>query len=1196
MEDKGENPPLVLAKPAIKSKYVPKLSKELKIYKRPLQTITDFFGKSKSNVKAPVQLHEMPEFQSCGLLSNSPLDLTRGKSLCRAGVDMFVFPMRIVNNPVGVFYESNASCAGKGRNSSSATQAKSNKIKEQEATPPSSGKKEITFEFTDSEDEEKIAPGNKYSRSSLCYSCKHCDYNDVNIDNVSAHYQNDHPYIRYNQVYIQDPSDESATFRCLNCPVEFLTLSALRAHNAEHHPRSPNLFTIQSGDLAFKCFVCAFISSSSQEVKTHYKEKHPTHEVDSALTFCRYWVDTHKEEQPQLNECVKAPMPEISQQCSPKTSPTSSKDVENVPSKQHQSPATENTTPADCVMTKEKSSHETNNPYHNPEKLFYCQKCNYANVTAKRVLNHQISVHRNFNPRMEHVLEYTTKIRDEMKHLQSQAEDSSFTCHLPLPLLQKDEGNVFFCHLCNYRNDKISFILRHYFKKHDQWRIECDQVEKHSSSIHKQMEDLRLRETSGQKILLVGDEVAGKRTKKLSKGSGDSLKKRKESEECSDSDGTDSSPPTPGSKQGETRTHSCKACSYKCTSISEITQHCCAVHPWSVKEDGSVLYLINKRKSRARRPLEGQTEIKASFESYQVPLEFESSPERAVSPERIQCPFCPETFPTQHCANAHCNKMHRDDVAEKSDAQMEEQSITSFAHHRGYMCKNCPQIYANQTELNQHCQKVHCETTAESRSVPKSLALAKKKHCSSKQKSRSKASSLNRKSIQCQHCSYRCTQKLLLARHMKVCHKAESGSEARDCLYKCGMCPSVYSQRKLLGKHYIVTHGKKFFFKHFNVTAAPTATEGSVNQQSNSEAGDSTNTSEDNTVSVYQCPECPYVNVTVYGLGMHCQKKHPSLLSREKEFQKKEIIVANSDKLKMGKLNGGYQCKKCLYTFSSVTALKSHWKRDHNSYEDNTSALDRPENDPILSPPPPPPQEDNSLHRCKLCPYKGLCQKYLLDHYRKTHKLNLATRHKILQSDTMAKGSRAAASNESDEVSHLEGKTCKTVRRQQLISRYSPARLSVSALDFIVLAKPSKKATGLYKCSICSENVIGTKRLRSHLDKHRDSARKAAVEPTDDVTPRHDELPVLETIGDLAQWNVTRAGTFDMPQSPASSPANPPTLERMEPAPKEDSLVCKQCGRKFKYQNCLASHERSHTTVAAIRKQTTVSTSTLKHR
>lgn len=1186
MEDKGEDPPSVLAMPAVKSECVPKLSKEFKIYKRPLQTITDFFGPSKSNLKAPVQLHEMPELQSCGLVSNSRLDLTRGKYLSRAAVDMFDFPLRIVNNPVGVVYEGNVSCAGKGRNSSSATQAKSNKIKEQEATPPSSGRKEITFEFTDSEDEERIAPGNKYIRSSLCYSCKHCDYNDVNIDNVSAHYQNDHPYIRYNQVYIQDPSDESATFRCLNCPVEFLTLSALRAHNAERHPGSPNLFTIQSGDLAFKCFVCAFISSASEEVKTHYKEKHPTHEADSALTFCRYWVDTHKEEQPQLSDCVKAPTPDTSQQCSPKTRPTSSKDVENVPSMQHQSPATENTTPADCVTTEEKSSHETNNPYHDPEKLFYCQICNYANVTAKRVLNHQISFHRrNFHPRMEHVIEYTAKIRDEMK--QSQAEDSSFTCRLPLPLLQKGEGNVFFCHLCNYRNDKMTFVVRHYFQKHDRWSIECDQVEKHSSSIHKQVEELRLRETSGQKILLVGDEVAGKRTKKLSKGSGDSLKERTESEECSDSDGTDGSPPTPGSKQGQTRTHSCKACSYKCTSISEIVQHCRTVHPWSVKEDGSVLYLINKRRSRTRRPLEGPTEITAaSFESYQVPLEFESSPERAASPERIRCPLCPETFPTQLCANAHCNKTHRDDVAENSDAQVEEQSMTLFAHLRGYACKKCPQMYANQTELNQHCQKVHCETTAESQSVPKSLALAKKKHCSSKQISRSKASSLNRKRIQCQHCSYRCTQKLLLGRHVKVFHEADSGS-----------CPSVYSQRKLLGKRYIVTRGKKFFS---NVTAAPTATEGSVNQQSNSEAGDPTNTCEDNTVSVYRCPECPYVNVTAYGFGMHFQKKHPPLLSGEKEFQKKEAIVANLDKLKMGKLNGGYQCKRCLYIFSSVTALKSHWQRDHNSYQDDTSALDRPENDPILSPPPqpppPPPQEDDSLHRCKLCLYKGLCQKYLFDHYRKTHKLNLAKRHKLLQSEATDKGPRAAASNDSDEASHLEGKTCTTVRRQQLISRCSPARLSVSALDFIVLAKRSEKDIGLYKCTICSEHVIGTQRLRSHLDKHRESARKAAVDPADDVAPRHGELPVLEASGDPAQWNATPAGTLDVPQSPPSSPANPPTLERMEPAPQEDGLVCKQCGRRFKYQNCLASHERSHTTVAAIRKQTTVSTSTLKHR
>lgn len=94
---------------------------------------------------------------------------------------------------------------------------------------------------------------------------------------------------------------------------------------------------------------------------------------------------------------------------------------------------------------------------------------------------------------------------------------------------------------------------------------------------------------------------------------------------------------------------------------------------------------------------------------------------------------------------------------------------------------------------------------------------------------------------------------------------------------------------------------------------------------------------------------------------------------------------------------------------------------------------------------------------------------------------------------------------------------------------------------------------------------------------------------------RQDELPMLETVEDLAQWNVTPIETFTVPPSPPSSPSKPTDLEQPELESKEDKLTCKQCGRKFMSLKGLRSHERSHAALAAIKKQNTLSTSTLKH-
>lgn len=95
---------------------------------------------------------------------------------------------------------------------------------------------------------------------------------------------------------------------------------------------------------------------------------------------------------------------------------------------------------------------------------------------------------------------------------------------------------------------------------------------------------------------------------------------------------------------------------------------------------------------------------------------------------------------------------------------------------------------------------------------------------------------------------------------------------------------------------------------------------------------------------------------------------------------------------------------------------------------------------------------------------------------------------------------------------------------------------------------------------------------------------------------RQDELPMLETVEELAQWNVTPVETFTFPTSPVSSPSKPTDLEQPELESRGHEHCCKQCGRTFMSLKGLRSHERSHAALAAIKKLNYLPTSALKHK
>ncbi|XP_044051221.1 zinc finger protein 462-like isoform X2 [Siniperca chuatsi] len=1666
-------------------------SDDLKTYKRPLQTITKYFAASSgSNGKPPVKLADssvlLDGTKGALILQESPSSSSPNSSgvfkvtakpttdIAKGGSDRFLLNDRLLNTdlkspkPKKRVKETVPNNVGKRTNNESskshpAKKAKSDKeeTKLPEKANASSTQSSNNTEFSFEDEEEMKDKLDGDTDSPKVYFCKYCDYSDVGIRRVSTHYQNDHPYIRYNAVYIQDPNDRSATFRCLECPVEFLSVADLKRHYTENHPEAPNVFTMQSRELSlvFKCFVCPFTTNALKVLKDHCKEKHPTHKVDNSLMYCRYSVTRCQEGSSLLNTCEKAPGPERPGGISPESARTQSEEIKNTPSPQHPSSrggdvalyhcnnckfshksvvvmhvhyqkshpdeavtidklkqsarvtsqTTSQMTPdksPNSVTTTEKSIPQKNisdsskktrnkaelsqqkkislfliNPKHTPEaskthsvspktekmesaedrikgrksptkhdgemstgmdslscsspnklfycqfcsysstniksvvshhnikhgvhagieetfmystkvqkkklqseaeaststtpsdsktskrvelcseedeaadalmkkcnayacaeNLFYCQKCNYGNLTVKGVLNHQARVHQNINSNRECIVEYTALIRDEIERSKSQAKELNFSTHLPLPIMNEGDEDLFFCHFCNYRHRTLDQVLRHYFKRHRGFVVKAEQIRLHTSMVLKQTQKSHLKTTANQEVNRASLGEKGHKNKlvkvaaspstrasesqrnlqcyrcpystqyvyllkrhiwkihrakrsvtdvlrvcfkqgtlqegyhcefcvfshkkaavvykhyqehhpgrrpsleyvisRLYVGPKTSAPKRKKAlikhaDGISDGDGADGSLPSQRSGQNKTKTYSCRACSFKGSSMSSVIRHYHAVHPWSVKEDGSVLDVISSKKPSANRQVEDQNEMSVSFDTYQVPLEFDKSPgssrEAAVSSTMLECSYCPARFHTQRGLNTHCGMKHQEAATVNLDEPQELQGQIQTRVHvfkcpyctyvntsyqgvlthcqmrhpalapradslhvdeahlhnwegclkskgpglrlSGYMCKTCPQICATLEKLNKHCEKDHNETVAHTvpdtlKQAPKPSAVSKIKQSKthSNRGSVLKASFLSKKIytvIRCQQCSYSCSTKIALDRHLRVCHKKGSVLKVQDCVYKCVLCSSSYFRKKRLGSHYANKHGKEAFLEYFAPVHKPAHEKParkslyrSLTQQpeNTSEACKSGTMTEENKILVYKCPRCPYVNASYHGTLTHCQMKHPVLVARADELQTEEILVTNMVGCTAGKGSNerGYVCKKCPQIHVSLKKLKIHCERDHDqteatasehsaefetekqpghgsqgsvleafSLKNKTSAVSTAEiglshqlgtleacqsNIPSV-------QNEESVYKCHICTYTGWCRRYLHCHYKKTHKFDAFTTYKLLEKYN--KRNRKAShlpEAESEEKAPVKCKMCPNLMfdsSQLLIAHYSTFHNSDSILDFIVLSKGSKKTTGLYKCALCKKQMNGIRKLCHHLDCHRERERernkeKAAKTKASLVlttTPeaqsmelcRQDELLTLETVEDLAQWNVTQVETFTLPPSPLSSPSKPTDPEQPEQDSREDKHTCKQCGRKFMSLKGLRSHERSHAAVAAIKKLDNLPTSALKH-
>ncbi|KAM4579449.1 uncharacterized protein V3H82_008663 [Fundulus diaphanus] len=358
---------VTLANQASEEEEAPSL-KDLKTYKRPSQTIGSYFTESSgsneklklvSDTKETLILVDNPpepnlHWTAVSKVSTKPWIDVYHRSDKFLQRDHLYHAMLGASDPAEEQTKMAVNEIGRRTDNESSKGPKTKKAKlESENTREEtedrnrkhSGSTEFAFEVSEDEEEKKVRAVDRDPAPPNVYFCKHCDYSDMSVRLVSAHYHSNHPYVRCNDGYIQQSADQSATFRCLECPVEFLSTGDLKWHYTEKHPEVPDVFKMKSNELRllFRCFTCTFTCHEVKALKHHYKERHPTCEVDNSLLFCKYFASKCP-----MEPCEKTSSPERSADLSPKRPSASSKDVEITHSLQPPTPTRPDVSPYKC--------------------------------------------------------------------------------------------------------------------------------------------------------------------------------------------------------------------------------------------------------------------------------------------------------------------------------------------------------------------------------------------------------------------------------------------------------------------------------------------------------------------------------------------------------------------------------------------------------------------------------------------------------------------------------------------------------------------------------------------------------------------------------------------------------------------------------------------------------------------------------
>ncbi|XP_056232919.1 zinc finger protein 462-like isoform X1 [Seriola aureovittata] len=810
-------------------------SKDLKTYKRPLQTITKYFAaasgsQGKPSVNSAESIEPLESTKGTLILQESPSSSSPHSSgvfkvtaksiidISKKGSDRFLLNDHLLiadltpSKPKEQVKEPASNNIGKRANSESpescpAKKAKSSKkttnVPEEASKQQSPNNTDFSFEISEDEEEKMAHLLNGDTESPKVYFCKHCDYSDMGLRSVSTHYQNDHPYIRYNVAYIQDPSDQSATFRCLECPLEFLSIADLKRHYTETHPDAPKVLTMQSCELSlvFKCFVCPFTTNVLKPLKEHYKEKHPKHKMDNPLLYCRYSATRYQEGSSQLNTCERAHSPERSEGISSKHAHAQKENVKKTPAA-----LPPNHNGAEMVLyhcNKCKFSHKSIVVMHvhyqksHPKEAVTIDKIKQSvraisHITSETIPEKSVTVAENSAPQ-KNISDSSKKVKDKagqsnrkislslmnLKHTSDSskthsespkpekvktAEDRGETKTSPTKFAREisatmdslsysSPNKMFYCQFCCYSSTNIRSVVAHHKAKHAVYGLkDTEEIVRYSAEVQRK----RQGENEASASTTSPDPETSKQVEVCSE-----KELPREQDNVEDASMMKSNP-----YACPENLFYCQKCNFGNPTVKGVLNHQATVHQGIKSNRECILEYTALIRDEIEKSKSNTEELPPSTH---LPLPLLNEGDK----DMVFCPLCNYRQNSINHVLKHC-----------------------FKRHRGFEVK-AEKIHMYTSVVVKQAQKLDLKTTASQEVNHASVGIKGNKKMLSKGLSVSASPSVRatqaQRTLKCHKCAYSSQYLNVLRRHMWKSHRTNrSVNEVLRLCFKRGMLESGY--------------------------------------------------------------------------------------------------------------------------------------------------------------------------------------------------------------------------------------------------------------------------------------------------------------------------------------------------------------------------------------------------------------------
>uniref|UniRef100_A0A1A8USP7 C2H2-type domain-containing protein n=1 Tax=Nothobranchius furzeri TaxID=105023 RepID=A0A1A8USP7_NOTFU len=886
-----------------------------------------------------------------------------------------------------------------------------------------SGGTEFSFEVSDDEMEKSSVLVKENPPNPRVFFCKLCDYSDGSFKCIISHYQNYHPYVRSNSSFIHDSNDQSATFRCLECPVEFPSSVDLKWHYTEKHPEAPDVFNLQLNELslAFKCFSCSFTTNRSKALGEHYKEKHPTCEIDNSLLFCQYSVSKCQEESPQVQTCQKIPSPEKSRELSPERVVTPCKDVKDEPSPQQPSPMPAGT-------------------------LYRCKKCEFT---------HKSSIVMHVHYKRKHPNKKVTL--DEIK--QANHKNSLETS----PMMPENESS-------EKANDKPEKPL--------QMKIKLPPLESKPRVAKDLSESCAPKQTES-----VQDETLNKSPKP----------NRRMTSELDHS--------VPGSAE---ELYYCMHCDYTNTQLKSVVGHHCSKHLPASRQD-IIEYsadvrnkLTSTNSAKARKGTKKSKKVKSQYEEEEdVDASGQKSDDYRDAETLFYCQRCNLGNPTLQGVLNHQNQVHetltvKAEIIMKHTASIRSNikrsksrgksksptylplPIVNKGDENKYFCNLCNFRQAKLVQVLQHYSKTHQGSANKSavvqqytnrvlkwlqKSLSKAAAnhelLQKTENGKNKANNSIKSSSSvppaagrsdTHRNLKCNTCSFSTPYVFLLRAHLRNTH--HSNRPVKDVLafcfrqgaikegYHCEWCVFSHKNANRVYKHYQESHPQhtsSLEYIHARLYVGPkkellqkdTPKVESAHPGDGAEDRSASKSSKQIESETYSCTRCSFKSKSKSGLSRHTNEIHPVLAKDSRDSPSRKEASARSQLEELSEMPGVFESfqvplEETEEPITSSTASDTKHSPTTHSPANRGKSFDAKKGggDPADT------QSQIHVFKCRYCNYFNTLSQGILTHcYMKHPSLTCKTDSLHLSPARIHKCRRT---NEAGENVKFSGYMCKT--------------------------------------------------------------------------------------------------------------------------------------------------------------------------